>query len=121
MKVMINLIHQPLMDALELNRKKWLFTPYRAATLTQLSLDEKKKYANLAALTHHSREEDKLKYAGGILMHLPVSGHMDITGHILSFLPYMDMKKAQTYLNFAQEKHPDGLVVAHVIAKNMIK
>ena len=118
---MINLIHQPLMTALELNRKKWLFTPYRAATLTQLPVDEKKKYANLAALPHYSSEEDKLKYAGGILMHLPVTGHTHIATRILSFLPYMDMKKAQTYLNFAREKHPNGLAVEHVIAKNRIR
>ena len=108
----IDFKHQPLIEAaLELNRKKWLFTPYRAATLIQLPNEEKKKYANLAALTPDSSIDETLKYAAGILIHLTEFGRTDVAGRILSFLPYMNMKKAETYLSFAKEKHPNGLTV----------
>ena len=50
-----------------------------------------------------------------------MSGHADIAARMLSFLPYMDMKKAAAYLSFAQEKYPDGLAVENMITKNEVK
>ncbi len=101
---------ESLQYMLELNRKKWLFTPYRVATLTQLPPRVRNKYAHLPALTQYSTEEDKLKFAAGIIMRCSTKD-VNIAAYIMNFLPYMNIHKAKSYLDFAKEKHPHGLEI----------
>ncbi len=112
MKISLSGSYQPLINALELNRKKWLFTPYSAATLIQLPIEEKQKYFNLPVLSKNANKEEELKYAGGILIALSDVGCRDIIeGKILSFLPYMDTQKAKAYLDFAEQKYAGNLAI----------
>ncbi len=103
-------MRETLSKALEKNRDKLLFTPYRMATLRLLPNEEKNKYFNMSVDALNT-EEGRLRYAGGILMRAPT----DVANKILGYLPLMRSREGRlqtnNFLNIAKKYNPDGLAV----------
>lgn len=98
-----------LKNAVEINKRNILVSPYYLSLLPLFPKKEKEKYFNLGADMHGT-----LQYGAGIVMCDQLLE--DVREYIFSFLPLMITKKGQNqackYLALGKENHANDLVIA---------
>jgi hypothetical protein len=112
LNVRLGFYRRALGQALELNERKLVQTPYTAICLTHLPDDEKSKHCNLPKLDENPSKEAEIAFAGGILANLSLV-NTDLPNLVVSFLPLMSMKRAEELQRQAQEYHGQGLQIEH--------
>ncbi len=104
LKLVVSMKNYELKKAIALNNRKLILTPFYAAKLKYLPLEEKQKFWGL---TVDDKDEKPLEYAGGILMNPKLPE--DIRGYILGFMPLMKTREGENqagkYLSLANKLH----------------
>jgi hypothetical protein len=110
-KISYNRLHKSakkvVKQALTENMSKLILAPYYTLCLALMPKSEKNKHFNCSVALSPTKEP--LRYAGGILMHLPE----DLLIHTLGYFPLMTTQKgknqAPKYLALARKRHVNGV------------